>query len=160
RAQHRYRPVSHRPAHRGAAPRLYRRDARSCARAEPRPRWAAAVTDPERDAFDLRPTAEEMLARVHADEGGSRGRLRIYLGMAPGVGKTYKMLDEGHRRLDRGTDLVVGFVEPHERPRTIELLDGLEIVPRRRIEYRGVVVEEMDTEAVIERRPTVALIDE
>jgi two-component system sensor histidine kinase KdpD len=118
------------------------------------------VTDPERDALDVRPTADEMLARTRAETPGGRGRLRVYLGMAPGVGKTYKMLDEGHRRLARGTDLVVGFVEAHGRPRTIELLDGLEVVPRRRIEYRGVVVEEMDTDAIIERRPTVALIDE
>jgi two-component system sensor histidine kinase KdpD len=118
------------------------------------------MTDPERDAFDFRPTGDEMLARIRAETPTARGRLRIYLGMAPGVGKTYKMLDEGHRRLARGTDLVVGFVEPHGRAHTIELLGGLEIVPRRRIEYRGVVVEEMDTDAVIERAPTVALIDE
>jgi two-component system, OmpR family, sensor histidine kinase KdpD len=118
------------------------------------------MTDPERDAFDVRPTADEMLARVRADDSGGRGRLRVYLGMAPGVGKTYKMLDEAHRRVARGTDLVVGFVEPHGRPHTIELLDALEIVPRRRIEYRGVVVEEMDTDAVIDRHPTVAMIDE
>jgi two-component system sensor histidine kinase KdpD len=70
------------------------------------------------------------------------------------------MLEEGHRRKARGTDLVVGFVEAHGRPRTEELLDGLEIVPRTRIDYRGVVVEEMDTDAVIARHPTVALIDE
>lgn len=118
------------------------------------------MTDPERDALDIRPTADEMLARVRADMPSTRGRLRVYLGMAPGVGKTYKMLDEGHRRIGRGTDLVVGFVEPHERPHTIELLEGLEIVPRRRIEYRGVVVEEMDTDAIIRRHPTVALVDE
>ncbi|HSW41874.1 MAG TPA: universal stress protein [Patescibacteria group bacterium] len=118
------------------------------------------MTDPERDALDVRPTADEMLARIRAETPSARGRLRVYLGMAPGVGKTYKMLDEGHRRLGRGTDLVVGFVEPHGRPHTIELLEGLEIVPRRRIEYRGVVVEEMDTDAVIKRAPTVALVDE
>jgi two-component system, OmpR family, sensor histidine kinase KdpD len=118
------------------------------------------VTDPDRDAFDVRPTADEMLARVREDAGDGRGRLRIYLGMAPGVGKTYRMLEEGHRRLARGTDLVIGFVEPHERPRTIDLLDGLEIVPRRRIEYRGVVIEEMDTDGVLARAPTVALVDE
>jgi two-component system sensor histidine kinase KdpD len=118
------------------------------------------MTDPERDALDVRPTADEMLARIRDESPSGRGRLRVYLGMAPGVGKTYKMLDEGHRRVARGTDLVVGFVEPHGRPRTIELLEGLEIVPRRRIEYRGVVVEEMDTEAIIERHPTVALVDE
>ena len=106
-----------------------------------------------------RPTAEEMLERTRG-QFHERGRLRVYLGMAPGVGKTYRMLEEGHRRVSRGTDLVVGFVEPHGRPETIKLLDGLEIVPRRRIEYRGVVVEEMDTDAVLARRPSVALIDE
>ena len=118
------------------------------------------MTDPERDAFDVRPTADEMLARVRAEAPSGRGRLRVYLGMAPGVGKTFRMLEEGHRRVGRGTDLVVGFVEAHGRPHTPELLDGLEIVPRSRIEYRGVVVEEMDTDAIIARKPTVALIDE
>lgn len=118
------------------------------------------MTDPERDAFDVRPTGDEMLARIQAESSSGRGHLRVYLGMAPGVGKTYKMLDEGHRRVGRGTDLVVGFVEAHGRPHTIELLEGLEIVPRRRIEYRGVVIEEMDTDAILERNPTVALIDE
>jgi two-component system sensor histidine kinase KdpD len=118
------------------------------------------VTELERDAFDVRPTADEMLARVRSEETTGRGRLRIYLGMAPGVGKTFRMLEEGHRRVGRGTDLVIGFVEPHGRPHTEELLEGLEVVPRRRIEYRGVVVEEMDTDAVLARNPTVALIDE
>ena len=118
------------------------------------------MTDPERDAFDVRPTGDEMLARVRAEETDGRGRLRIYLGMAPGVGKTFRMLEEGHRRLERGTDVVVGFAEAHGRPHTLELLDGLEVVPRQRIEYRGVVVEEMDTVAILDRRPTVALIDE
>ena len=118
------------------------------------------MTDPERDAFDVRPSADEMLARVRADESSGRGRLRIYLGMAPGVGKTFRMLEEGHRRVKRGTDLVVGFVEPHGRPQTMALMNGLEIVPRRRTDYRGVVIEEMDTDAVLERNATVALIDE
>jgi len=117
------------------------------------------MTDPERDLMDDRqPTGE--VARIRARTAGTRGRLRVYLGMAPGVGKTYRMLDEAHRRLARGTDLVVGFVEPHGRQKTIELLDGLEVVPRRRVEYRGAVVEEMDADAVIERSPSVALIDE
>jgi len=114
----------------------------------------------ERDAFDRRPTADEMLARVRSDASGGRGRLRVYLGMAPGVGKTYTMLEEAHRRVARGTDLAVGFVEDHGRPQTKALLDGLEIVPRRRLEYRGVVVEEMDTDAILARRPTVAVVDE
>jgi two-component system, OmpR family, sensor histidine kinase KdpD len=118
------------------------------------------MTDPERDALDVRPTADEMLARIQAESQLGRGRLRVYLGMAPGVGKTYRMLEEGHRRVARGTDLVVGYVEAHGRPKTIELLDGLEIVSRRRIEYRGVVVEDMDADAIIARAPTVALIDE
>src|SRR4249920_282940 len=115
----------------------------------------AVATDPERDLLDFRPTGEEMLARMRSETPSTRGRLRIYMGMAPGVGKTYRMLEEGHRRVARGTDLVVGFVEAHGRPHTIELLDRLEIVPRRRIEYRGVVVEEMDTDAILARRPTV-----
>ena len=112
-----------------------------------------------------RPTGDEMLARVSADsqpdEGrAERGRLRLYLGMAPGVGKTYRMLEEGHRRLERGTDIVVGFVEVHGRPRTAALLEGLEILPRVRVAYQGVQVEEMDTAAIIARHPEVALIDE
>ncbi len=118
------------------------------------------MKDPERDLLDVRPTADEMLARVRDEGGGGRGRLRVYLGMAPGVGKTYRMLEEGHRRLDRGTDLIVGYVEAHGRVHTAALLDGLEIVPRRRVEYRGVVVEEMDTDAILARAPTVALVDE
>jgi two-component system sensor histidine kinase KdpD len=118
------------------------------------------VTDPERDALDVRPTGDQMLARLRSEGVTARGRLRIYLGMAPGVGKTYRMLEEGHRRIERGTDLVVGFVEPHGRPHTIELLAGLEIVARRHLEYRGVVIEEMDTDAILARDPTVALVDE
>ena len=93
-----------------------------------------------------RPTGDEMLARVTAEERRSRGRLRLYMGMAPGVGKTYRMLEEGHRRLERGTDVVVGYVEVHGRPRTQALLEGLEILPRLQVEYRGVTVEEMDTD--------------
>ena len=119
------------------------------------------MTDTRRDPDDERPTAEEMLARTRGSgEGHVRGRLRVYLGMAPGVGKTYRMLEEGHRRTARGTDLVVGYVEAHGRPETEKLVDGLEVVPRRRVEYRGVIVEEMDTEAVLARKPAVALVDE
>lgn len=89
-----------------------------------------------------------------------RGTLRIYLGAAPGVGKTYAMLSEAHRRLERGTDVVVGFVEHHDRPRTEVLLHGLEQLPRRTYEHRGAAFTELDTEAVLERRPAVAVIDE
>ncbi|MDN3355043.1 DUF4118 domain-containing protein [Actinomadura sp. DC4] len=90
----------------------------------------------------------------------TRGRLRVYLGAAPGVGKTYAMLGEGRRRHERGTDVVIGFVECHDRPRTIELLDGLETVPRKTMEYRGTTFTELDMDAVIARAPRVVLIDE
>ena len=90
----------------------------------------------------------------------SRGELRIYLGAAPGVGKTYAMLDEGYRRRDRGTDVVIGYVETHNRPKTIAQVRDLELVPRRRLEYRGQTFEEMDLDAVLARRPEVALVDE
>ncbi|MFJ8054456.1 ATP-binding protein [Streptomyces luteogriseus] len=90
----------------------------------------------------------------------ARGKLRIHLGAAPGVGKTYAMLSEAHRRVGRGTDCVVGFVEHHGRPRTEVMLHGLEQVPRRELEYRGGVFPEMDLDAVLARRPEVALVDE
>ncbi|MER6254616.1 sensor histidine kinase KdpD [Streptomyces sp. NPDC001584] len=89
-----------------------------------------------------------------------RGKFRIYLGSAPGVGKTYAMLSEGHRRVERGTDVVVAFVEHHDRPRTEVMLHGLEQISRRELEYRGSVFTEMDVDAVLARRPAVALVDE
>jgi two-component system, OmpR family, sensor histidine kinase KdpD len=89
-----------------------------------------------------------------------RGRLRVYLGAVAGSGKTYAMLNEGHRRESRGTDVVVGYVETHKRPQTQAQLGDLEIVPRKQVTYRGVTLEEMDTEAIIARHPRVALIDE
>ncbi|MFE2041137.1 DUF4118 domain-containing protein [Streptomyces sp. NPDC059477] len=90
----------------------------------------------------------------------ARGKLRIYLGAAPGVGKTYAMLSEAHRRIERGTDCVVAFVEHHNRPRTEVMLHGLEEIPRRDLEYRGSTFTEMDVDAVLARRPKVALVDE
>jgi two-component system, OmpR family, sensor histidine kinase KdpD len=89
-----------------------------------------------------------------------RGQLRIYLGSAAGVGKTYAMLCEGHRRAERGTDVVVAFVETHGRPHTAALIEGLEVNPRKRLAYRGTSFEEMDVDAVLARRPEVALVDE
>jgi two-component system sensor histidine kinase KdpD len=89
-----------------------------------------------------------------------RGQLRIYLGAAAGVGKTYAMLSEGHRRAERGADVVVGFAEPHGRPQTEALIEGLEVVPRKRLAYRGATFEEMDVDAVLARRPQIALVDE
>src|SRR6478672_2052879 len=90
----------------------------------------------------------------------ARGELRIYLGAAPGVGKTYAMLDEGRRRRDRGTDVVVAYVETHGRRHTADRVADLEVVPRRRYEYRSTTFEEMDLDAVLARRPQVALVDE
>jgi two-component system sensor histidine kinase KdpD len=89
-----------------------------------------------------------------------RGRLKVYLGYGAGVGKTYQMLLEGHRLKDEGIDVVVGLVETHGRAETAKLIEGLEVVPRRRQEYRGVTLEEMDLDAVLARKPQVALIDE
>jgi two-component system sensor histidine kinase KdpD len=88
------------------------------------------------------------------------GRLKIYLGYGAGVGKSYQMLLEGHRLKDEGIDVVAGLVETHGRRETAALIDGLEVVPRRRQEYRGVVLEEMDLDAVLARKPQVALVDE
>src|SRR2546430_14949412 len=90
----------------------------------------------------------------------ARGRLRIYLGAAPGVGKTFGMLNEGKRRRARGTDAVVGLVETHGRANTAAQIGDLEVVPRRRISYRGTDFEEMDVDAVLARKPQIALIDE
>ena len=88
------------------------------------------------------------------------GTLRIYLGAAAGVGKTFAMLNEGRRRAEYGEDVVVGFVETHGRPKTAEQVGGLEVVPRRRVAYRGATFEELDVDAVLARRPRVALVDE
>src|SRR5688500_11908697 len=98
-----------------------------------------------------RPTAEQMLARVRSEGGAGRGRLRVYLGMAPGVGKTYAALQECHRRKARGTDVVAGFVEHHNRAQTESQIGDLQVVPRKQILYGGTTVEEMDTDAVIAR---------
>src|ERR1700748_1760255 len=89
-----------------------------------------------------------------------RGQLRIYLGAAAGVGKTYALLGEGHRRGERGADVVVAFAETHGRPQTAALLDGLEVIPRQKLTYRGGTFEEMDTDAVLARKPQIALVDE
>ncbi|TYB69249.1 sensor histidine kinase KdpD [Nonomuraea sp. PA05] len=90
----------------------------------------------------------------------SRGRLRVYLGAAPGVGKTYAMLSEGRRARERGRDVVVGFVETHDRPRTASLLEGMEVIPRKTFVHRGATFTDLDVAAVIERAPKAALIDE
>jgi two-component system sensor histidine kinase KdpD len=89
-----------------------------------------------------------------------RGRLKIYLGYAAGVGKTYQMLLEGHRIKEDGIDLSVGLVETHGRAETEALLTGLQVIPRRKVTYRGIEIEEMDLNAILSRRPSVVLVDE
>jgi len=104
-----------------------------------------------------RSRAEDFLELV---ERGRRGRLKLYIGFAAGVGKTYRMLEEAHALKKRGVDVVLGFVEPHGRAETAALIEGLEVVPRKVFTYRDVAVEEMDLEAVLARRPQVAVVDE
>ena len=89
-----------------------------------------------------------------------RGSLKVYLGYAAGVGKTFQMLADGHAAAERGVDVVVAYFQPHARPDTIEQAQGLEMVPHRTIEYRGKTFEEMDTDVVLQRRPSIALVDE
>jgi two-component system sensor histidine kinase KdpD len=106
---------------------------------------------------DARPAPEHFLSLIRQQQ---RGRLKVYLGFAAGVGKTYAMLQEAHRLKRQGVDVVVGVIETHGRAETAALIEGLEVVPRRRVEYRGVALEEMDLDALLARRPTVALVDE
>src|ERR1700719_3177862 len=103
------------------------------------------------------PTPERFLDLIRKQQ---RGKLKIYLGFAAGVGKTFEMLQEGNRLRKQGVDVVIGYVEPHARPDTIAQIGELEQVPRRKIEYHGITLEEMDLEAIIARRPTIALVDE
>lgn len=110
--------------------------------------------DPEQ-----RPSPEALLEAARREEGAS-GKLKIFVGAAPGVGKTYEMLQSAHARRKSGMDVVVGFVETHGRAETEALVRGLEVVPRKRLDYRGQIVEEMDLDAVIARRPKIALVDE
>ena len=102
-------------------------------------------------------TPDEWLA---AAEGQKRGRFKVFLGYAPGVGKTFSMLSEAVRRRSRGEDIVIGIVETHGRSRTAELASQIEAVPRKQIEYKGTLFEEMDVDAILARRPEVVLIDE
>src|SRR5580693_1128370 len=89
-----------------------------------------------------------------------RGQLKVFLGYAAGVGKTYRMLEEAQQLKRAGKDIVVGYFEPHGRKDTIAKLEGLEVIPRKRIEYRGHMFEEMDTDAILARHPEVCAVDE
>jgi two-component system sensor histidine kinase KdpD len=103
-------------------------------------------------------TPEEWLEKVAPEK--TRGTFKLFLGYAPGVGKTYNMLSEALRRHERGEDIVIGVVESHGRPRTAELAAQLETIPRQKIDYKGVVFEEMDLDAILARKPQIVLIDE
>ncbi|GER91572.1 hypothetical protein KDW_57340 [Dictyobacter vulcani] len=123
---------------------------------------------------DGRPDPEALLVRYHLrdqdvarqdsgelhHDGPRRGRLRVYLGAAAGVGKTYAMLNEGQRRKERGADVVIGYVETHQRAQTQAQIGNLEVIPPQIVEYRGVKLKEMDTAAIIARHPQIALVDE
>src|SRR5512144_2709004 len=110
---------------------------------------------------DRRPDADELLARVHEEERrAKRGKLTVFFGAAPGVGKTYAMLEAARSERDLRRDVVVGIVETHGRYDTAALTIGLELLPRRKIEYRGVKLEELDLDAALRRLPGVILVDE
>src|SRR5215210_9592254 len=104
-----------------------------------------------------RPSSESLLAKL---KEGERASLRVYIGAAPGVGKTYQMLEDVHQLRRQGVDVVLAVVETHGREETAALIGDLERVPMRKIEYRSVTLEEMDVDAVVTRRPAVAVIDE
>src|SRR5262245_18657325 len=112
-----------------------------------------------RSHSDQRPSPEALLEAARREERRS-GRLKIFVGAAPGVGKTYEMLQQARARKQDGYDVVVGVVETHGRAETQTLVDGLEIVPRKRLEYRGQLLEELDLDALIARHPQIALVDE
>ncbi|MHC1683925.1 MAG: universal stress protein [Clostridiaceae bacterium] len=104
-----------------------------------------------------RMSPEEALRKATKEK---KGKLKIFLGYAPGVGKTFAMLNEANRRLKRGQDIVIGYLEPHDRPETIDQSKNIPVVPRKIIEYNGTLFEELDTEAVIKRKPNIVLVDE
>jgi two-component system sensor histidine kinase KdpD len=109
--------------------------------------------------MDSRPDPDELLKHIQAEEP-SRGRLKVFLGYAAGVGKTYAMLEAAHQRKNEGIDVVIGYIETHGRAETEALIQGLEILPRKTIEYHNVRLTEMDVDAVLSRRPALVLIDE
>ncbi|TIV65031.1 MAG: two-component sensor histidine kinase, partial [Mesorhizobium sp.] len=111
----------------------------------------------DRTNSENRPSPDALLE--HAEREG-RGRLRIFLGAAPGVGKTYEMLMAGRARRADGIDVVIGVVETHGRKETQALVDGYEVIPRRQVEYRGRTLDEMDIDAIQKRRPALVLVDE
>src|SRR5512143_768961 len=109
--------------------------------------------------MNTRPDPDELLKHVQADES-TRGRLKIFLGYAAGVGKTFAMLEAAHQRQKQGVDVVIGYVETHGRIETEVLIQGIEMLPYRQVEYHGVQLIEMDVDAVLVRHPELVLVDE
>ena len=122
----------------------------------------AAPPRPREARDDPRPDPDALLQRIREedDEPRERGRLKVFFGYAAGVGKTYAMLEEAHRAQDEGADVAVGYVEPHTRADTLALLDGLEVLPPKEVSHRGIVLRELDLDALLARHPQVALVDE
>ncbi|TIT33787.1 MAG: two-component sensor histidine kinase, partial [Mesorhizobium sp.] len=112
---------------------------------------------PDARSNETRPSPDALLEQAEREE---RGRLRIFLGAAPGVGKTYEMLMAGRARLADGVDVVIGIVETHGRKETLALVEGYELIPRRQVDYKGRVLDEMDLDAILVRRPALVLVDE
>src|SRR5579871_3885268 len=109
----------------------------------------------------LRPSPDALLAALQNDAAkGKRGRLKVFLGMSPGVGKTYAMLEAAQRELKAGHDIVIGYVETHGRKETDALTAGLQLIPRKTFEHRGITLTEMDLDGVLARHPRIALVDE
>src|ERR1700735_2309606 len=112
-------------------------------------------------AGDNRPNPDALLAAIQKSEAATkRGKIKVFLGMAAGVGKTYAMLRAAQRALREGVNVIVGFVETHGRKETEALVAGLPIIPRKKVEYRGVTIEEMDLDALLAQRPQLAIVDE
>src|SRR5512145_3218292 len=108
--------------------------------------------------METRPNPDELLKHVESEET-KRGKLKIFLGYVAGVGKTYAMLEAAHQRKTQGLDVVVGYIETHKRAETEKLVAGLEVLPRKQIEYHNVNLPEMDFDAVINRHPQLVLVD-
>ena len=109
---------------------------------------------------DFRPDPDELLLKSAEENAAKKGRLKIFFGYAAGVGKTYSMLEAAHKAIEDGADLIVGYIEPHTRPETMALLEGLEIMPPLSLSYRGILLREFDLDAVLLRNPAIVLVDE
>ncbi len=108
-----------------------------------------------------RPDPDELLRQIQAEEQArQRGQLKIFLGYAAGVGKTYAMLEAAHQRKEQGVDVVIGYIETHKRVETEELVKDLEVLPRKRLEYHNMSMSELDVDAVLARHPALVLVDE